>query len=610
MKKYILGLGLLSVTLATTTTSCSDFFETESTHVIYADKDHLNVASDTIYSMIGILNRLQALGDRTFLLGEVRGDLMDVTDYTSADLRDVAMFNVGDDNKYNVPRDYYAVINNCNYYIAKADTALKNNRNQYLFRAEFAAAKAIRAWTYLQLVTTYGKVPFVTEPILTKEDAEKTYPEYGIKEVCEYFLNEDGLENLAYEDYPEYGLIKGISSQYFYIPVNLVLGDLYLWYGQYAASPQIAYLNAANCYYNYLTTSGNRPRTRIKPTGTARVQWSNSSWDSWRYSYTSAFSSESSEIIFVIPGDSIPSEGYYSELRNLMNTSEDNNYQASLTLSQAIIDLSAAQTYCYADESASGSTVTYSYAPKNLPEFLDGDLRLQVTWSTANNQIDKNGNRYTYQYNAKLATRNIRMYRLQLVYLRLAEAMNCAGYPHYAYQVLASGINSDILKKEVQPHYHNRLDSLVFTAFDFPSTVYGLYDPSSASTEQNTQGIHSRGSGFSMHNEFYTMPVDSTITDSLQLKAWQRRQVEDMIIDEEALEFAFEGYRYYDLLRVALRRYNDASDPNPYYDMYFKDDNFLAKKILNRRGGADTGITTNLADKHNWFLHWNNQIGY
>ena len=609
MKKYILGLGLLSVTLATTTTSCSDFFETESTHVIYADKDHLNVASDTIYSMIGILNRLQALGDRTYLLGEVRGDLMDVTDYTSADLREVAMFNVSDDNKYNVPRDYYAVINNCNYYIANADTALKNNRNQYLFRAEYAAAKAIRAWTYLQLVTTYGKVPFVTEPILTKEDAEKQYPEYGIKEVCEYFINEDGLFDLAYENYPEYGLIKGIASQYFYIPINLVLGDLYLWYGQYAPNPKFAYLNAAIRYYEYLVTKGNRVRSSVKTTGTAGVRWYDASWDSWTNSYSSSFNSESNEIIFVIPGDSIPSEGYYSELRGLVNTTEDNNYQASLTLSQAIIDLSAAQIYCFAPTNES-SNVTYTYAPKNLPEFADGDLRLQAIWTTISNRVDNNGNRYTYQRNAKLANRNIRMYRVQLVYLRFAEAMNCAGYPHYAYQVLASGINNDIVKKEVMPHYPTREDSTYLSLFDFPPTVFGLNDPSTTSTVTTTQGIHSRGSGWSMHNEYYQMPVDSTITDSVELIAWQRRQVEDMIIDEEALEFAFEGYRYYDLLRIALRRYNDASDPNPYYDMYFKDDNFLAKKILNRRSGADTGITTNLADKRNWFLHWNNQIGY
>ena len=152
--------------------SCSDFFDQESEHVIFTETDHLNSATDSIYSVIGILNKLQAIGDRTVLLGEVRGDLVDLTKEANSDLRDMALFNIGDDNRYNNPTDYYAIINNCNYFIANADTALKNNRNDYIFMKEYAAVKAIRAWTYLQLVLNYGSVPFVTEPILSKLEAE------------------------------------------------------------------------------------------------------------------------------------------------------------------------------------------------------------------------------------------------------------------------------------------------------------------------------------------------------------------------------------------------------------------------------------------------------
>ena len=146
--------------------SCSDFLDQESDQVIYADKDHLNNATDTLWSVAGIMNKMQVIADRTILLGEMRGDLSDITEFTSADLRDVAFFNISDENMYNAPRDYYAVINNCNYYLAKCDTALRNNRNELVFEREYAAVKAFRAWTYLQLVLNYGSVPFVTEPIL------------------------------------------------------------------------------------------------------------------------------------------------------------------------------------------------------------------------------------------------------------------------------------------------------------------------------------------------------------------------------------------------------------------------------------------------------------
>ena len=69
--KFIFGLcvccGLLS---------CSDFFDQDPDHIIFAEENHLSNATDTIYSVTGILNKLQAIGDRTVLLGEVRGDLV------------------------------------------------------------------------------------------------------------------------------------------------------------------------------------------------------------------------------------------------------------------------------------------------------------------------------------------------------------------------------------------------------------------------------------------------------------------------------------------------------------------------------------------------------
>ena len=164
MKKY--NIIICAFCLVCGFTACSDFLDQESDQVIYADKDHLNNATDTLWSMAGIMNKMQVIADRTILLGEMRGDLVDITNNASADLRDVAFFNIGDDNVYNSPRDYYAVINNCNYFIANADTALRNNRNEYVFMKEYAAVKAFRAWTYLQMVLNYGSVPFVTEPIM------------------------------------------------------------------------------------------------------------------------------------------------------------------------------------------------------------------------------------------------------------------------------------------------------------------------------------------------------------------------------------------------------------------------------------------------------------
>ncbi len=425
-------------------TSCGDFFEEDSKYIISADDDHLTSASDTVYSVVGILNKLQAIADRTVLLGEARGDLMSVTTTTNSDLRDVAMFNIDDDNEYNSPRDYYAIINNCNYFIANVDTALQNNRNENIFKAEYAAVKAIRAWTYLQLVTTYGSVPFVLDPVLTKEESEADYPQYDIQAVCEYFLDKDGLTDLLDQDYPYYGTIKDQNSRKFFFPMRLVLGDMALWAGRY--------MEAAQYYYGYLTT--NAGQIRYVNTGNEQASFMDSRWVNYNYTFSWVTSSRSenltsNEVISYIPMDSVRSEGYYSQLANVFNTTEDNEYAAQLVPSQALQDLSAAQTCIYYD----ASTDQFITVPKNLEDHLDGDLRLQVMWEQNQNSV-YNNTRYTSQLIRKYQNLygGVRTYRRQLVYLRLAEALNRAGYPHFAFQILSSGVNKSQIAATVSPY--------------------------------------------------------------------------------------------------------------------------------------------------------------
>jgi hypothetical protein len=568
--------------------ACSDFFDQDSSQVIYADKRHLGNATDTVYSVIGIMNKLQSIADRTILLGEVRGDLIDVTANASADLHELSMFNVSDDNIYNSPRDYYSIINNCNYFLAKADTTLKNNRNEFIFKKEYAAVKAFRAWVYLQLVLNYGEVPFVVEPILTKAEADMDYPVKDIKGVCEYFIND--LAPFVNSLFPSYGDIRGLPSKLFYFPIYVLLGDLNLWAGNYK--------EAALNYYKYLSTRNGT--NSAYPTSTNSVMWGtfdthwNSRSDSWS---TNSFFTESaatnSELISLIPGDSIPSEGNYSQLRNLFNSNENNQYKVSLIPSQRIVELSAAQKYCHLTRV--GDVI---YAPDNLTDNESGDLRLSSVWTTSQNVRYKNRIISDYSTLDKYysSVRNVHIYRRTMVYLRMAEALNRAGYPRFAFAILKNGVNDRNIESDIIPYY--TADSTWIRQFKFPVLDYVLQTPARLGSE-NTMGIHSRGSGYSPYNEYYVLPDDTTITDSLARIAYQVEGVENMIVDEEALEFAFEGIRFYDLMRVALRRNNPS---------------YLADRIYQRRGKdrvaeVKAEIGRDLTDTKNWFLRWNNKIG-
>ena len=171
MTKMLLGAAFFTLH-SSLFISCGDMLDTTSELVEFQEDNTLNHATDSVYSVLGIVGRMQTIADRTVILGEARSDLMVTTESASAHLKRIADFDFTEANKYNQVSDFYAVINNCNYFIANVDTALER-RGRKLFQYEYAAVKAFRAWTYLELVKNYGRVPLFTEPLMTEHPLYK-----------------------------------------------------------------------------------------------------------------------------------------------------------------------------------------------------------------------------------------------------------------------------------------------------------------------------------------------------------------------------------------------------------------------------------------------------
>ena len=546
--------------------SCSDLIETDSELVEFQKDNRLQSPSDTVYSVMGIVYKMQAIADRTVLLGELRGDLVSATASATTDLKAIANFEVDTDNAYNRISDYYAIINNCNYFLAYVNKDLVRH-DRTVFEHEYAAVKAFRAWTYLQLAQIYGSVPLVTEPLLSEEASQVAMqqPPQDIKAICKYFI--DDLKPYADTKLPTYGTIDYKDSKKFFIPVRALLGDLCLWAGRYS--------EAAQYYHDYLSQ-----RTAPIRTNTSSARWADANTRNFmNINNTLSYDIDDTDCLTLIPMESGEFYGVKSQLYDIFNSTDLNQQYAKVKPTKRMYQLSAKYNYCYKEIDSKGGVDTLYAERENLTDSMYvGDLRFssvyehRITGEDRYSRISNETQRIRKYYSSSAG---VTLYRANMVYLRYAEALNRAGYPQSAFAVLKYGLYRDVVSTMIDDV--ERTDAAALITFD---PLYFSID--------NTQGVHARGCGDADCDTTYCMPMPKTAEATRQDTInYQIPEVEDMIIDEMALEGAFEGYRYYDLMRVALRR-GKAS--------------YLADAVSLRHGKVDAELRTKLMDQKNWYL--------
>ena len=527
-------------------TSCSDYMTTDSSQYLSADNHNIDSPNDTVFSIVGILAKVGKLTDRTILLGELRADLMDVTPTTTGDLRDISNFTVDNaTNTYADTKDYYSVINNCNYFIQKADTSI-SVRGRKTLSAEVQVAKAIRAWTYLQIGLNFGSAVYYRNPILSTTDLEQVPNELPLEQLIDTLITEVGtIKLLRQVDYPRYDGLNGLSSDIsLFINPLILSGDLYLWKASFTRETE--YYRAAATKYAEAMVYGN------VATSNYANSWTDDTFTRYFNSWTSLFSTSSFELISIFKPASSTYDGVSSSLFSMFN-----NYE--LKASANYNNLSNNQDYCF-------YTTT-----NNTSKFTKGDLRIKSVLGTMNTNS-------TDTIITKFSNKVFPIYRAGLLYLRYAEAVNRAGKPGLAFATLKYGLNSKTLDSVFNRVPHKELaDKASFV------TIFSTVNPL-ANTLANT-GIHSRGSGSSEYNTYYTIP-DSASLALLNMDSVE--YVENAICDELALETAFEGNRFQDLMRISIRRDNQTK--------------FLAQKVAQKHSDNYNHYFGILSDKKNWFI--------
>ena len=555
------GVILTLFTLLFTLSSCSDMLETDSSMIEFAEQNKLNSSRDTVSSLMGVVRGIQTIADRTFILGDIRSDQVVTTASATTAIKQIANFEVDAENPYNKVSDYYAIINNCNYYIANADTALVK-LGKKVFEKEYAAIKTYRAWTYLQLVKNYGQVPLVLDPVLTEAEAtaemNKTYSD--INTICNYFIE----DIKPYVDTESPAVIKGDMQ----IPVRVLLGELCLWAGRYN--------EAAQYLHEYLTMKNDPVPTGLSRKILTKYERINGTFFASRN--INAYSFDLTEMLCYMPMATSDYEGVKSELSTVYESVLANNYYAQIEPSQALKKLSADQNYIFCVEASQTERDTLYVTKGGWGEFMDGDLRLYCTLSRSTSNVDEASpfsRERIANFKASYSYSLMWFYRVQQVYLMYAEALNRLGCPEAALCVLKYGLRNQNIERYVSEKEREKAGTLL----DFDDEVF---------TKDNTLGVHARGCGDVDCDKNYCVPQPPTALASYEdTVQYQIPLVEQMIIDEYGLEFTFEGKRFYDLMRIALRR----NDPA-----------YLADAVAKRNGKIDDALREKLMDKRNWFL--------
>jgi hypothetical protein len=546
---------------------------------------------DTLYQMMGIIQRMQKLADRTVLLGEIRADLVEVDPiHASADIQELSVNKVSLNNVYNKPADYYAVINNCNVFLTKVDSARFGQGIRRYFEKEICSVKCFRAWCYLELVKIYGEVPFITQPVLTSGQAEDillTGQKADMKTILDFCI----ADLQKYPDMPEneelrqsYGnkTYAGIKYNEMMIPVRALLAELYLWRASYTNSQQ-DYLNAIAMYHDFFTF----PREEVN-TGNYDVAWMDRDFHRMSDSYINYFTSASNLCAGVLPMDTTTYYGNVADLAAVFNSKYSNKYYPAAIPSQRMKDISKSQDYCYYTTDGKISEIIMgSHNPNDYENKLyEGDLRLSSIYYTMSNFRESQYNsdvnpmmmvNYKY-YTSTSSDRRIQyipLFRYTTLYLHMAEALNRAGFPETAFAILAHGLSYYTMNDRsiISQDEFDRLCNIKSRGFTiseanytgdlrakttgsfviWSSDVFGTLDKNSGAATTRVQGgpkvqigIHSLGCGDTEYNVMYNLDDSATIAGLTPYR--ELRPMEDLpvLTRKSTHEDSLEYQRIYD----------------------------------------------------------------
>ena len=271
-----------------TLSACSDFFNVETGNVL-DHEDYIKEESELYSGYIGIMTKVQAIGDKVIYLTDTRGELLEPTSNTPNEL--YSIYNYETDlvgNKYANPAPYYDVIIACNEYLSKLydyKTANPTAINLTHYKALISCTLRVKAWIYLTLGKIYGEAIWFDDPIREMKGLNN-YPVKNLDEIvvsCLDLLTKgfdgvDATNTMSWKEWLDPDTDTGSSTYRYWDYMTPEFFPLYaelcLWHGDYQKTVNVI-LNAMNAKFASTVNDATQYMHNVKLTGTYSKIWDN-----------------------------------------------------------------------------------------------------------------------------------------------------------------------------------------------------------------------------------------------------------------------------------------------------------------------------------------------
>jgi starch-binding outer membrane protein, SusD/RagB family len=155
--------------------SCKDFLNPE--QELYITEDNLLTDWYEYRSVaMGMYGLQQELVEQLMILGELRGDLLKITENADPDMVEIYNFQISKENKYADPSNFFKLIAASNNFIRllqqERPEVLDKSISPTNYDRLYGEALCMRAWAYFNAARIYGKVPFIHESLVTIDEIE------------------------------------------------------------------------------------------------------------------------------------------------------------------------------------------------------------------------------------------------------------------------------------------------------------------------------------------------------------------------------------------------------------------------------------------------------